>query len=103
MSAFNITEEDLSQAYTSGFSDGSVVRDKTAVSAQQYEKLQISFDTLALSNSYMIREYERLKAEHNRMANAVVTLQRIRDYFDNTDDLNRMFGVLDALGEVSPF
>lgn len=104
----NITQEDLAQAYTSGFADGSVVRDETAVSAEQYEKLQRSFTALTLSHSKLKKEHEHLIAEHNRIADAVVVLQRYRHDHDNglkafADTLNSMLGTLDALGEVSPF
>ena len=106
----NITQADLAQAYASGFADGSVVRDETAVSAEQYAKLQRAFTELTMSNSKLKKDYDHLVAEHNRVADAVAKLQSIRDTADkcpgivySEDVVNSTFGVLDALGEVSPF
>lgn len=107
----NITQEDLAQAYASGFADGSVVRDQTAVSAEQYEKLQRSFTTLTLSNSSLKKDHERLIAEHNRLADTLAFIQQLIDirYTETRVDdfLGQFFdavkGRLDDLGEVSPF
>jgi hypothetical protein len=106
----NITKEDLSQAYASGFADGSIVRDETVVSAEQYEKLQRSFTQLTTDHSDMLKVHASMTKDYNRLADAIVRLQSIRDTADkcpsvvsSTDAMNSSFGVLDALGEVSPF
>lgn len=104
LTTINITAEDLTQAYKSGFSDGSIVRDQTAVSGAYHNQLQRSFTALTLSNAQLQKDYDRLLAEHNRLADAVVTLQSIRDKHSAVGSVaQRIHGVLDALGEVSPF
>lgn len=102
----NISEEDLAQAYQSGFADGSIVRDKTVVSAEYHSQLQRSFTQLTLSNAQLQKDYERLKVEHNHLANSLAEIQKARCPLESPvyeDFTKRVERVLDELGEVSPF
>lgn len=81
----NITQEDVSRACQSGFSDGALRVDVPGVSGSDYQKLV---------------------QEHNRLADAFVKIQSLRSSAQSPtyeDFTKRVESVLDDLGEVSPF